>query len=161
MNTPVMQQSQKNLGHFPVSLPHNHDNGLGFGQGSTSGVYNQYYRGGFHRGVPLEADMNVRRWFNNGVTCDSYSCHYNPETLNDKRYHESVEYTCTPRPSQGTPELLDSAHSADKKIYEDNNLLQSVGISHDASLLNGQINNVFIIIIAIIVFFFLFGGYIF
>lgn len=80
-----------NSGYFPVSadsiysLKTGGDNGLGFGQGSTAGIYNQYYRGGFHRPhVPQQYGIDSRRMFNlkghkGNLKCDSYSCHYDPE----------------------------------------------------------------------------------
>lgn len=67
------------LGYFPASLGFNEDNGLGFGQGSTAGVYNQYYRGGFHRPKVEEVDEGIRRRFNLKDRCDPYRCHYDPE----------------------------------------------------------------------------------
>ena len=149
MNTHQTHQTK----HFPVSLTH--DNGLGFGQGSTDGIYNQYPRGGFHRPQTKEFNMNDRRQFNNGVACDSYSCHYNPETLDDIRYHESIEYTCT------TPTEKNIVSVNAKYPESADNIMQSASISHGANLLNSQINNVFLIIITIIGFFFLFSGYIF
>lgn len=70
--------------YFPVSVPYNDDEGLGFGQGSTAGVYNQYYRGGFHRPQAPEFDRLSRRKFNLNEYdgCGPYRCHYDPDPLN-------------------------------------------------------------------------------
>ena len=71
--------------YFPVSFDFNSslDNGMGFSQGSTAGVYNQYSHGGFHRndGRLFESNMCLRKRFNK-VGCDPYRCHYNPNPDN-------------------------------------------------------------------------------
>ena len=73
---------------FFAWLPHNDDNGLGFGQGSTDGVRNTYGRRGFHRPQLPEVDRATRRRFNlrgyRGAESNwgcgwPYACHYDPE----------------------------------------------------------------------------------
>ena len=63
------------------------DNGLGFTQGSTDGVFNTYYRGGFLRPELPPIDRATRRRFNlrgyrgllENWSCGwPYACHYDP-----------------------------------------------------------------------------------
>lgn len=74
-------------GHF-VWLSHQDDSGLGFGMGSTQGVFNSYKRRGFLRPELPNVDRAARRSFNlrgyRGArekwACGwPYACHYDPE----------------------------------------------------------------------------------
>jgi hypothetical protein len=85
------------------------DSGLGFGQGSVAGVYNQYSYKGFHRPQHPEIDRGLRRRFNlrgfrgsrqydniNGEkVCGSnpYRCHYDPEPYFDEYTLPEHKYT--------------------------------------------------------------------
>lgn len=69
------------------------DHGLGFGQGSTQGVYNVYSKCGFHRPQHPEFSRSERRRFNKRgyrgsqgyYSCDNpYQCHYDPEPYFDE-----------------------------------------------------------------------------
>lgn len=188
-------------GNFPVSLPNNSDNGLGFGQGSTDGVYNQYPRGGFHR--PLshsmpEFDTLDRRNFNRNFAgkCDSYKCTYDPDKfykqckipqkrntyvlgINNIEQFDSVnpvnpvyidQRIAYAENSEITPlSEANDANDANKENLEPMQPMQMTPMTQLESvdnsyfskslLLNGQINNVFFIIISIVAFFFLFNNY--
>lgn len=141
-------------GYFPVSIPHNYDNGLGFGQGSTAGIYNQYYRGGFHRPQIPEFHRNDRNRFNNHLGCDSYKCHFNPASTNvgPIKFEEISKYYETP---------LDKCDECDNP-QNHTDLMKASIISLESnnysSKITSQINTVFFAIIAIIFFFFLFGN---
>ncbi len=77
--------------YFPVSLNDKSDNGLGFMQGSTDGVYNQYYTTQCNRTLRPEISRTKRNKFNL-VGCNSaYKCHYNPYPLENDNYNE-LEY---------------------------------------------------------------------
>lgn len=74
-------------GHF-VWMPHQDDAGLGFGMGSTQGVFNTYGRRGFLRPELPPIDRATRRQFNlrgyrgareNWGCGWPYACHYDPE----------------------------------------------------------------------------------
>lgn len=179
---------------FPVSLPHNYDNGLGFGQGSTAGVYNQYPRGGFHRphhpehSLP-EFDTLKRRQFNNYVVgkCDPYKCHYNPTKFFkrcdipqqlDRYVLQSVGRAAGNRDGiepfevaqetiyteKGTITPLKENAIAETNINNNTtsvpsrDSLKSDSLIH-STIINSQINNLFIIILSIVAFFLLFGNY--
>ena len=79
-----MQQSQQSQQptYFPVSLNFYDDNGLGFGQGSTAGVYNQYAKGGFHRPRMHQPSTQSRKSLNLNECVTPYLCHYDPEKYN-------------------------------------------------------------------------------
>jgi len=117
-------------GYFPVSLPDNYDSGLGFGQGSVDGLYNSYYRGGFHRPQHPhpEFDRDVRNTFNLKNNCYENRCRYDPE-----------------------PHF-------DNITNQDDTSQSEVDIPHSvSSSINIQFNNVFFLIIAIILGFFIFS----
>ena len=151
---------------FPVSVPHNYDNGLGFGQGSVAGVYNQYYRGGFHRDSSPEFDINSRRAFNMRVydnQCSPYRCHYDPNSLDailkrEYRYNELINDYAVPLLNKRDVDEVTCAAGT-----EDEGYLQSGGNSHSRShsdttvthLVNDQIKNVMFVIVFVIVLFFL------
>lgn len=117
----------KQSGYFPVSLGSNTDHGLGFGQGSMAGVYNQYHRGGFHRPSQFdELDLDTRHKFNL-KGCTTYKCHYDPD-LYMYRYN-----------SQNSQNTQNSQNP------------------NKESIINDQINTVVFLIIFVIVLFFIFG----
>lgn len=62
---------------FPAES--NLENGFGFQQGSTDGVYNQYYRGGFHRFQRPEFSRKDRDRFNLKGCNKAYRHHYDPD----------------------------------------------------------------------------------
>lgn len=57
----------------------NLENGLGFQQGSTDGVYNQYYTGGFHRPQRPEYTRDERNAFNLKGCNKAYKNFYDPD----------------------------------------------------------------------------------
>lgn len=79
-----------------AKTPYIDDNGLGFTQGSTGGVLNTYYRGGFHRPQLPEFSLKDRNAFNlrsyrgtsNSCTGsfirNPYACHYDPKPYFDE-----------------------------------------------------------------------------
>ena len=71
-----------------VWLPDQSDSGLGFGQGSTGGVFNTYKKRGFLRPELPPIDRATRRLFNlrgyrgslENYSCGwPYTCHYDPD----------------------------------------------------------------------------------
>lgn len=90
----------------------NDDNGLGFGQGSLDGMFNQYYTSyGFHRPRHPEVDRGLRNRFNlKGFrgsyqynTCSNpYKCHYDPAPYFDeyKLPEHSYNFNNVSKPSQ-------------------------------------------------------------
>lgn len=171
MYTP--QVTIKEPQYFPVSIPHNYDNGLGFGQGSVDGVYNQYYRGGFHRPQHPEVDRGIRRRFNlrgfrgsmrYDSKCNPYRCHYDSEPYYDEyyispeldnygllekniRYREAIPVVGSNKSEEHSSQNTESTGSGN----------ESVGVfDYTNTILNDQILNVFTIIIFVIVMFFLF-----
>ena len=78
--------------YFPVSLNDKSDNGLGFMQGSTDGVYNQYYTNMCNRQPLPEISRSQRNKFNLKGCNTAYKCHYDPYPLNedDDDFYEST-----------------------------------------------------------------------
>ena len=74
--------------------PQRDDNGLGFEQGSTDGVFNTYTRRGFHRPQLPVTDRATRRRFNlrgyrgaqsNWACGWPYACHYDPAPFYEEK----------------------------------------------------------------------------
>jgi hypothetical protein len=96
---PAKEAPSLRVSHRPglsAWLPHNDDQGLGCGQGSTDGVLSTFYRGGFHRRQLPEPSRALRRQFNlrgyrgsNSCKNDPYACHYDPEPFFDEADSEN------------------------------------------------------------------------
>lgn len=141
-----MQAKVHQSQHFPVSVTHNYDNGLGFGQGSVAGVYNQYPKGGFHRpGAPLpEISRLARHQFNLKGCNKSYRCHYDPDALMNT--HDLYDITReTPTLTSGTSgmDMINTPLDFEKDYDRENDLK--------------KVFNIFNIVIIAIVLFFVFG----
>ncbi len=93
LNYPEKIKIKGNDAGFKATIPDKYDSGLGFQQGSTDGVYNNYSSCGFHRPQHPEFPRNLRRRFNllgyrgsenYGACLSAYKCHYDPDPFFDE-----------------------------------------------------------------------------
>ncbi len=88
------------------------DSGLGFMQGSTDGVYNQYYAGNCNKKRLPESTKLQRREFNLTKCNSAYRCHYDPYPLdNDGDINELIEYRQQQQPPSSSQLMCDDSSS--------------------------------------------------